>query len=355
MTTMKGAHTALDEMKGGEFKRSDGAYTNEVCAGTQFEPAADRYHLYISLACPWACGCLTALKLKGLDGVISYSVAHPTWNRTKPDNPDDSHFGWVFRSPGSSPLSNLLGHGSIEADEDCIPDYLNNCQSVREVYELADDTAGKYSTPVLWDKKHKAIVSNESMTILRSFNSAFNQFAKNPDVDLFPAAELAAAEDLNKFIYPNVNNGVYRCGFAKTQAAYELALRDLFTWLDTLDELLGQKSCRGFLTGDKFTWLDLRLYHTLVRFDPVYHTYFKTNLRKIATYPNLLEFMRRAYAIPEVKATTNIKHIKEHYFTSHPTLNTYAIIPGDNGPNLEQAEADHEIKSKKVSSGVVLK
>lgn len=330
---MAKAHTALDEIDSqGSFQRTAAAFKATIQPGGKFPPEANRYHLYVALGCPWANGCLTALFHKGLQEVIGHSVVHPTWRRTRPDDPDDLHVGWHFRAPGDAPVPNELGHGSNECDEALIPDAVNGCATIRDLYELANDQSGKYSTPVLWCKKEKTIVCNESFDILRIFDSSFNDIAGHPDVTLFPIETEKAAEELDAFIYPTVNNGVYRCGFARTQTAYETALLELFGSLDRLEDHLGH--IRPFLTGDRFTWIDLRLYHTLVRFDPVYHTYFKTSLKRIADYPNLLAFIRNVYRLPAVQRTTNLKHIKMHYFTSHPTLNTYGIIPKSDGPEL---------------------
>jgi len=332
------AHTALAEMDDdGRFQRTDAAFRNQVEEGGFFAPEADRYHLYVSLACPWAAGTLAALKYKGLDKAIGYSVVHPTWGPTKPDDPADEHTGWHFKSPGDDPVSNTLGHGSFECDDACIPDSVNGAKTVRELYELAKDTTGKYSTPVLWCKKENTIVCNESIEILKIFDSAFDEFAEHPERKLFPKDQLEATEALNEYIYPNINNGVYRCGFARSQKAYSEAHSDLFSSLERVEAHLAANHAKGidFLTGDELTWIDLRLYNTLVRFDPVYVVYFKTSHKRIADFPHLLQFMRRCYSIPEIKATTNIKHIKMHYFTSHPALNTYGIIPESNGPDLE--------------------
>lgn len=328
------AHTALDEVdEKGNFQRTKAGFSSVIAPGTRFEPEAGRYHLYVALGCPWANGVLTALKFKGLDKVISVSVVHPTWRRTRPNDKSDEHVGWHFRSPGDPPVANELGHGSFEVDDACVPDTVNNCATLRELYEKADDQTGKYSTPVLWCKKEGTIVCNESRDILEMFDSAFDALCEHPERKLFVPEQMAAAEELNSFIYPTVNNGVYRCGFARTQQAYVKAHDELFASLERLDQHLA--SCgHAFLTGNDFTWIDLRLYNTLVRFDPVYVVYFKTSSKRIADFPHLLRFLRACYAIPEVKATTNLRHIKMHYFSSHPTLNTYGIIPESDGPAL---------------------
>mmetsp|Transcript_11451 Transcript_11451/g.30605 ORF Transcript_11451/g.30605 Transcript_11451/m.30605 type:complete len:338 (+) Transcript_11451:78-1091(+) len=332
------AHTALDEIDSkGDFQRSAAGFSNKVAPESRFEPEASRYHLYVALGCPWANGCLTALKFKGLEDIISVSVVHPTWRRTRCDDPEDLHTGWHFRAPGDAPVTNELGHGSFECDDACIPDTVNGCKTIRELYERANDQTGKYTTPVLWCKKEGTIVSNESMEILQILDSAFDEWCKHPERKLFNKAEAAAAEELNSYIYPTVNNGVYRCGFARTQEAYVRAHAELFASLDRLEALLA-KSGTAFLTGSEFRWIDLRLYMTLVRFDPVYVVYFKTSHKRLADFPHLLRFVRTCYSIQAVKATTNIKHIKMHYFSSHPTLNTYGILPASDGPELVEAE-----------------
>lgn len=335
---MAKAHTALDEMDAdGKFKRTEAGFRNTIKADGPFKPEAGRYHLYVALACPWAAGTLAALKYKGLEGAIGYSVVHPTWNPTKPDDSEDAHTGWHFKNPGDEPLTNALGHGSFDCDDALIPDTINGAKTVRDLYELANDQTGKYTTPILWCKKEKTIVCNESLDILKIFDSAFDEFAQHPKRKLFKDDEMKEAEELNEYIYPTVNNGVYRCGFAKTQKAYEEAHTQLFASLERLESHLEEKNANRipFLTGQDLTWIDLRLYMTLVRFDPVYITYFKTSQKRIADFPHLLKFVRKCYSIPEIKASTNIKHIKMHYFTAHPSLNTYGIIPVSNGPALE--------------------
>jgi putative glutathione S-transferase len=333
---MRQAHTALDEMDdSGEFKRTASGFTSRVAPGTRFSPESGRYHLYIALACPWAAGCLSALYLKGLEGVIGHSIAHSTWARTRPDDANDTHHGWHFRAPGDDPVTNSEGHGSFECDDALIPDTVNGCKTVREIYDIAGDEFGKYTTPILWDTKHKTIVSNESTVILRILNDDFHALANYKDVNIYPEELQEETDKLNSsLIYNSINNGVYRCGFATKQKAYEAALDELFGALDEVEGRLAA-STTTYLTGEKFTWLDLRLYHTLVRFDPVYVVYFKCNRRRIEDYPHLLRYVRSVYKIPAMKATTNIRHIKMHYFSSHPALNKYGIIPASNGPKLE--------------------
>eukprot|EP00579_Thalassiosira_antarctica_P012318 CAMPEP_0201908026 /NCGR_PEP_ID=MMETSP0903-20130614/228_1 /ASSEMBLY_ACC=CAM_ASM_000552 /TAXON_ID=420261 /ORGANISM="Thalassiosira antarctica, Strain CCMP982" /LENGTH=390 /DNA_ID=CAMNT_0048442263 /DNA_START=40 /DNA_END=1212 /DNA_ORIENTATION=- len=338
MSTDKHDNTNLRSGKDGSYQRHDSKHrhfisASETSAGTAKYPVeADRYHLHVALACPWACGALGMIKLKGLDEVISHSIVHPTWVKTKLDDDSDAHCGWAYRSPGDEPLPNTLGHGSNVCDDALKPDTFTNAASIRDLYAIAGDFDGPYTTPVLWDKKTNTIVSNESTEILKMLNKEFNSLSKNPDLDLYPAEFQEEMQELNdKLVYPKVNNGVYRCGFAKSQTAYNQAVTELFESLEFLEERLSKQR---YLAGSTITWLDFRLFMTLVRFDPVYVTYFKTNLKRIADYPNLLGYVREIYSIPAMKEVINIDHIKAHYFTSHPHLNTFGIIPVLNGPDL---------------------
>ena len=328
---MSTALTAID--KSGAFKRKESKHRHVIKVGSEtFPPEAGRYHIHIALACPWACGVLAMIYLKGLEDVISHSIVHPTWGKTKPDDDNDKHHGWVFKEPGNAPMSNPLGHGSFVCDDALISDNVTNCKSVREIYELGGDSQGPFTTPLLYDKKTKSIVNNESTEILKMLNSEFNEFAKN-DIDLYPSDLEDALKKLNEeLIYPKINNGVYKCGFAHSQQAYDEAVSELFLALDDVEERLSKSR---YIGGDQFTWLDIRLFNTLVRFDPVYITYFKTNQKRIVDYPNLLGYVRDVYSMEPIKKSINIDHIKIHYFTSHPVHNTFGIIPVYNGPDLE--------------------
>jgi len=260
---------------------------------------------------------------------------HPTWQRTRPDDPDDDHCGWVYRKPGDEPLANPLGHGSFPCDETLRPDTYTGVQSIRDMYNLVGDDEGPFSTPVLFDKKDRTIVSNESTEILRIFHDHLKPLAtKNEDLDMYPGGSVGQElQELNdRLVYPCINNGVYRCGFAKSQGAYDAAVAGLFAGLEELEVRLGKTR---FLSGDRITWLDLRLFHTLVRFDPVYTCYFKTNVKRIADFPNLLGFVRDVYTIEPIRRSINMSHIKTHYYTSHPHLNTFGIIPAWNGAALD--------------------
>ena len=319
------ATTALEEVTDdtGHFVRQPSGYQH-IIGSTRFPAEANRYHLYVSLACPWASGCLAMLFFKGLETAISHSVTHPTWGFTRPGSTDDKHCGWLFRSPGDPPVPNSSGYGCNACDDALIPDPVFGAATLREVYERLGDTFGKYSTPLLIDTEARAIVCNESMIILRVLNTAFNHVARHPGRDLYPEDLSTQCQSVNNLIYPDINDGVYRCGFATTQTAYEEAYFRLFTALDSCDALLARQP---YLTGDRPTWVDLRLLMTLIRFDPVYFVYFKCNGRLIREYCHLSRYMCHMMKLPGIRRAIDYRHIKTHYFTSHPTLNPYGVIP----------------------------
>ncbi len=299
------------KLTGGKFERKDSAFRDFVRAdhSTRFAPESGRYHLYISLACPWAHRTLILRKLKGLEDAISISIVDPYMGE----------HGWKF---GSSP--------------DALSDSVNGAKKLHEIYTKADPHyTGRVTVPVLWDRKLETIVSNESAEILRMFNTEFNAIAKQPDLDFYPEALRPEIDAINEFVYPNINNGVYRCGFATTQDAYEEAFAALFSALDRLEERLGTQR---YLVGDKTTEADWRLFTTLVRFDAVYVGHFKCNLRRIADMPNLHGYLRELYQVPGVAGTVNLTHIKRHYYESHGTINPTGVVPV--GPELD-FEAPH--------------
>lgn len=289
----------------GEFKRKASAFRNFVTADGRpgptgeggFEAEADRYHLYVSLACPWAHRALILRARKGLSDKIGLSVVH--WFMG--DN------GWQFdEGPGT------------------IPDTVNGADYLREVYVKADpDYSGRVTVPVLWDKKRSTIVSNESAEIIRMLNDAFDDVGAD-DGDYYPEALREEIDGVNHRVYETVNNGVYRAGFATKQHAYEHAATELFASLDWLEERL---SGRDYLVGDRLTEADVRLYTTLVRFDPVYHGHFKCNLRRIADYSNLNRYLAKLYDLGGFGDTTDIHHIKNHYYQSHESVNPTRIVP----------------------------
>jgi putative glutathione S-transferase len=290
---------------GGRFVRKDAAFRNWVTpdgapgpSGTGgFKAEAGRYHLYISLACPWAHRTSIMRKLKGLEGMISLSVVH--WRMMEN--------GWTFED----------GAGVI-------PDPINSAQYLHQVYAAAQpDYTGRVTVPVLWDKATGTIVNNESSELIRMFNVAFDTIGAAAG-DYYPDGLRAEIDALNARIYDTVNNGVYKAGFATTQEAYEEAVRPLFETLDVLDERL---SSRRYLCGARLTEADLRLFTTLIRFDPVYVGHFKCNLRRIADYPHLSGYLRDIYQTAGISETVNMQHIKGHYYESHRNINPTGIVP----------------------------
>ena len=295
----------------GEFIRSESSFRNWVTKDGSAGPGGeggfaaepDRYHLYVSYACPWAHRTLIFRVLKGLEDIISVSVVHPLM-------PAES---WVF---GEYP-------GATE-------DHINNSNYLYENYLMADSQFnGLVTVPVLWDKQRQTIVNNESSEIIRMLNSAFDDYG-NPDVDFYPKSLRAEIEEINDVIYNNVNNGVYRAGFAETQEAYDSAFYHLF---DTMDELEGRLSKRRYLVGNQLTEADWRLFTTLIRFDAVYYNHFKTNKKRLMDYPNLWAYTRELYQVPGVAETVNMDHIKYHYFASHRSINPTGIVP--KGPVID--------------------
>jgi putative glutathione S-transferase len=283
----------------------------------------------LSYACPGSHRALIVRTLKGLEDVISVTFVHPTWRLTNPRDEKDKHRGWVFGDPSGLPFQNTIGRGgpfpsSYTNNE---PDPIFGAYSIREIYEEANDTSGKYTIPLLWDKKLNTIVNNESSDISYMLNSCFNEFARNPDFDLYTEYDDAAAlklEKVNEWISPLMIHGVYRCGFAKTQRAYDKAISELCRAFDQADELL---STQRYLTGNTVTDADIRLFVTLLRFDEVYAFYFRANARLVMLTPNLLNFCRDIYQIPGIAATCDMEQIKAHFYGSHAEWNKYSVIP----------------------------
>lgn len=273
-----------------------------------------------------------------MEDTISVTVVHPTWQRTRPG--EDKHTGWFFGQPDGKPIKNTDGNGGPfpAAFENNQPDPLLGAKSIRDVYEFAGDTDGKYTVPILFDKKNKTIVSNESSEIIRMLGSEFNRFAKKPDLDIYPEDMRDAIDKVNSWVYATINNGVYRSGFAKTQEAYDKAIDELTESFDRVDSILQKQR---YIAGDRFTEADIRLFVTLLRFDEVYVVYFKTNTRSVATTPSILNYCREIYQMPGVKETVSMEQIKHHYYTSHPTLNYYSIVP--RGPDfIKLLEQPHD-------------
>ncbi|XP_076955287.1 uncharacterized protein LOC143630075 [Bidens hawaiensis] len=312
------ASSALDEMsKTGAFIRTPSTFRSLISRdpNAKFPAEPGRYHLYVSYACPWASRCLAYLKIKGLDKAISFTSVKPIWERTKES---DEHMGWVFPD--------------TETEQPwAAPDHINGEKTVRALYELASaNYSGKYTVPVLWDKKQKTIVNNESEEIIRMLNTEFNDIAENPSLDLYPSHLQAQINELNEWIYSGINNGVYKCGFAKKQGPYEEAVTQLYEALDKCEEILGKQR---YLCGNSLTEADIRLFVTLIRFDEVYAVHFKCNKKLLREYPNLFNYTKDLFQIPGVSSTVNMEHIKNHYYGSHPSINPYGIIPF--GPNID--------------------
>lgn len=289
------------EKHGGRFIRSESQFRNQIAADGDFPPESGRYHLYVSYACPWAHRALIFRKLKSLEEHIEVSVVHPLMLEN----------GWEF---GDAPLNDPL--------------YQNDF--MYQLYLQADKNySGRVTVPVLWDKKQGTIVNNESADIIRIFNSAFNQLTGNND-DYYPDDLQQSIDEVNDWVYNDINNGVYKSGFATQQDAYEEAFDALFSALDRVENILAQQP---FLAGDRLTEADWRLFTTLVRFDAVYYGHFKTNKQRIVDYPNMWRYVRRLYQHPGVAETVVMDHIKKHYYGSHKTINPTQIVPV--GPDID--------------------
>jgi putative glutathione S-transferase len=310
---------------GGRFERSqsqwrdwitvDGMPAEGRSRGFKAEP--DRYHLYVSLACPWAHRTLIFRVLKKLETVISVSVVHHLMLEN----------GWTFQTEDGATGDTLYGL-----------DFLH------QIYTRADPAySGRVTVPVLWDKKEQTIVSNESSEIIRMLNSAFDEWG-DAAADFYPPALRTEIEAVNGQVYGAVNNGVYKAGFATNQAAYEEAFGELFAALDGLEARLSRQR---YLVGDHITEADWRLFTTLIRFDPVYVGHFKCNLRRIADYPNLSNYLRDLYQVPGVAQTVDMRHIKAHYYASHRNINPTGIIPL--GPQFDHLAPHDRIRLRKAA------
>jgi len=299
----------------GEFHRSPSAFRDGISRkpGARFPPERGRYHLYVSHACPWAHRTVIVRALKHLEGVVSVSVVHY----------DMDELGWKF--------------AGVDEDPDCTPDFVNEKSRLREVYFLADPQySGRFTVPVLWDKKLNTIVNNESSEIIRMLNTEFDEFVPEfaRRVSLYPEELQTEIDAVNAWIFDDVNNGVYKAGFATRQEIYERHCRAIFAALDRIESILARQE---FLVDGWLTEADIRLFTTVLRFDPVYHGHFKCNVKSIEKdYPNILRWARRIYQMPEIAATVNMRHIKAHYYRSHASINPNRIVPLGNGPDLSR-------------------
>ena len=282
----------------GKFVRTEAQFRNLIKANSNFTPDSGRYHLYISLACPWAHRTLIYRSLKDLESHISYSVVNPYMLEN----------GWTFEEsfPGTT------------------SDHLFSQDFLYQIYLKADPKySGRVTVPVLWDKKNQTIVSNESSEIIRIFNKSFNILTGN-QLDFYPKKFQKKIDDINNFTYHNINNGVYKVGFATKQEVYEEELDKLFQSLDQIEEMLNHNI---YLLTNEILECDLRLFPTLLRFDPVYVGHFKCNKKRIIDYPNISRYLQKLRSHPNIQPTINIDHIKTHYYGSHPTINPNGIIP----------------------------
>lgn len=308
------AQFPAEQTESGEFQRQKDTFREWISddGSTPYAAAASRYHLYISLACPWASRTLILRKLKGLEEAIGMTIVDPIRDEK----------GWAFRDPSG----NIPPGAPFEST-----DPINGFQFLSEAYKATDaDYRARVTVPVLWDTKPKKIVNNCEDDICRMFNNVFNDFARNKDVDLFPKEIEAEQAKLAGFLYDNVNNGVYRAGFATRQRPYEVACRRVFEALDELEERLSKSR---YLFRDRIVEADWRLFCTLIRFDAVYHGHFKCNLRRIVDYPNLQGYLMDLYQQPGIAETVNFDHIKRHYYMTHTEINPTRIVPI--GPVLE--------------------
>ena len=301
---------AHNDEESGEFERDESAFRSWIPPDGSAGPTGDggfaaepgRYRLYISLACPWAHRANAVRHLKGLTDAIELNVVH--WLMKEG--------GWSFRDGEC-----VTGDPAIGAD------------NLHQLYTHAKpDYSGHVTVPVLWDTRTETIVNNESADIMRMLGSAFDACGAN-DLDLYPESYRDKIDTLNDRIYDAVNNGVYKAGFATSQDAYDKAVTPLFAMLDELEERLEGKD---WLVGDRLTETDIRLWTTLIRFDPVYHTHFKCNVRRIADYPNLSALTRRIYELDGIAETVNFRHIKHHYYESHERINPHGIVPAGPAP-----------------------
>lgn len=293
----------------GRFIRPSTTFHHQITTdGSGFKAQSGRYHLYICWACPWAHRTAIMRKLKGLEDAISLSVVAPEIDQN----------GWEFSN-----------------EPDCIPDTVNHTNYLWEIYLKADSNySGRVTVPVLWDKQTGTIVNNESREIIRMLDTQFDAIAQK-DANFYPKDLHSKIDETIDAIYQPINNGVYRAGFATSQAAYEEAVTELFDALDYWEKVLAQQR---YLCGDRITQADWCMFTTLLRFDAVYYVHFKCNLRRIVDYPNLWNYLKDLYQQPGVKETCNLDHIKRHYYKSHPNVNPTRIVP--KGPIID-FEAPH--------------
>ncbi len=307
------SHLPSEQSDSGEFQRQEDAFREWISndGSTPYPATAGRYHLYVSLACPWASRTIIFRKLKGLEDTIGMTIVDPFRDEK----------GWAFRDPERSRPGSALD----KLDQFESTDLINRFRYLSEAYAATDPRFdGRVTVPVLWDKKTKKIVNNCEDDICPMFNSVFNDFARNKDIDFFPKDIEAEHSKLSDFLYDNINNGVYRAGFATRQRAYDVSCQKLF---DALDEIEKRLSKSRYLFGNRMVEADWRLFCTLIRFDAVYYGHFKCNLRRIIDYPNLQGYLLDLYQQPGIAETVSVDHIKRHYYMTHEEINPTRIVP----------------------------
>ena len=294
---IKGSVSSNDES--GSFKRLESVFRHNISDDDdKYIPETNRYHLYVSYACPWAHRTLIFRKLKKLESHISVDYIHP----------DMLDMGWSFET--NFP--------------DTTGDTIHNKKYAHEIYQISDNKVStKATVPILWDKKTHTIVNNESSEIIRIMNQSFNKISKNYD-DYYPVNLRAEIDDINDIIYKNINNGVYKTGFSRTQSSYDDAVQKLFSSLDMIENKLEEQD---YLVGNMLTEADIRFAPTLLRFDSVYYVHFKCSLKKISEFKNISRYLKNLYSNDAISSTTNFEHIKRHYYFSHEHINPHRIIP----------------------------
>ncbi len=307
------AHAPAEQTGSGEFQRQEDAFREWISTdgSTPYPATAGRYHLYVSLACPWASRTIIFRKLKGLEDTIGMTIVDPFRDEK----------GWAFRDPERSRPGSALD----KLDQFESTDPVNGFHYLSQAYTATDPNfKERVTVPALWDKKTKRIVNNCEDDICPMFNSVFNEFAKNKDIDFFPKDIEAEHSKLSDFLYDNINNGVYRAGFATRQRTYDVSCKKLF---DALDQMEKRLASSRYLFGKRIVEADWRLFCTLIRFDVVYHGHFKCNLRRIIDYPNLQGYLLDLYQHPGIAETVSIDHIKRHYYMTHEEINPTRIVP----------------------------
>ena len=292
------------ESTNGAFKRQKSIFRELISSDSIYKPEKERYHLYLSYACPWAHRTLIVIALKNLESVISTSFVHPVRDGK----------GWRFEPNNSQYFDEIIGFSYL-----------------MEAFKIMDSQYDmRVTAPVLWDKQTEQIVNNESSDIIIMLNNEFNKFTKSK-IDLYPEGMRAEIDEINQYIYTNINNGVYKCGFATSQKIYDSEVDNLFTALNKIELRLKD---RKYLVGDSITLSDIRLFVTLIRFDAVYFNHFKTNHKHIYEYKNLWRFVKLIYNHDKIRHTVKFNEIKDHYFKTHPSINPSGIVPV--GPNIEE-------------------